>query len=162
DSNDTELFGLQQSFWGTVMGKMESKDNLKVGKIEDEYIKLIPILDKMKNSSSLKMLLAFDEAGTLIDHNNSDGKDNFYHMRKALQHIPHESKVTGHHFLALFTDTLSRVSNFSPAKYNDPSYRVFLQGQQLYKPFYHLDTFDCQMPQPENTKITITSAIQQM
>ncbi|CAG8667200.1 1887_t:CDS:1, partial [Diversispora eburnea] len=90
DSNDTELFGLQESFWKNVMKKMESQDTLEVGKIDDEYAKLIPILDKMENSSS-KMLLAFDEAGILIDHNNSDGKDNFYHMRKALQNIPHES-----------------------------------------------------------------------
>ncbi|CAG8672643.1 10005_t:CDS:1 [Funneliformis caledonium] len=141
---------------------MESQGTLEVGKIEDEYIKLIPILNKMENFSSLKILLAFDKACTLIDHNYSDEKDNFYYMRKALQQIPHKFKVKDHHFLALFTDTLSRVSNFLPANYNDLSYRVFLEEKQLYKPFYHFDTFDCQMLQPKNTKIIITSAIQQM
>ncbi|CAG8684476.1 2580_t:CDS:1, partial [Ambispora gerdemannii] len=159
DKND-ETFGLQNRFWNEVMEQMKSQEASTdvVKKMADRYKDLTVTLNKLSNPSPFKMLLAFDEAGALIDSNNtSNNKGNFYHLRKALQAIPHESDCCS---MALFTDTLSKVSNFSPAKRHDSSSRVSHQGRRLYKPFYLLDVFDCRMQQPVD--ITVSSSINQI
>ncbi|KAG9299852.1 hypothetical protein G9A89_003396 [Geosiphon pyriformis] len=66
---------------------------------------------------------------------------NYFKKPKTLQAIPHESNAC---FMALFTDTLLKISDFSLAKCHDPSARVDY-GERLYKPFYLLDIFDCHM-----------------
>ncbi|CAG8576021.1 4616_t:CDS:2 [Paraglomus brasilianum] len=121
DKND-EIFELQTTFWNNVL--------------ESCYKNLMITLKNLSNPSSFKMLLALDEAGVLIDRKNSKG--NFYHLQRALQAIPHGGDAC---FMALFTDILSRVSNFSPAKCHDPSTRLkfaiwddlLLFGQMLIK-----------------------------
>ncbi|CAG8506610.1 4052_t:CDS:2 [Ambispora gerdemannii] len=71
-----------------------------VEKIANHYKNLMVTLKKLSNTSPFKMLV-FDEAGALIDSNNTfNDKGDFYHLRKALQAISRES------FMALFTDTL--------------------------------------------------------
>jgi hypothetical protein len=157
---DDEMFELQNTFWNNVSEQMKLQEtsnkpvSVVVGELENRYKDLMITLKNLSNPSSFKMLLALDEAGVLIDRKNNKG--NFYHLRRALQAIPHGGDAC---FMALFTDTLSRVSNFSPAKRHDPSARVG-DGERLYKPFYLLDVFDCRMQRPAN--ITVSSSIAQI
>ena len=155
---DDEMFELQNTFWNSVLEQMKLQETSKpasvVEELESRYKDLMIILKNLSNPSSFKMLLALDEAGILIDRKNNKG--NFYHLRRALQAIPHGGDAC---FMALFTDTLSRVSNFSPAKRHDPSTRVG-DGERLYKPFYLLDVFDCRVQRPAN--ITVSSSIAQI
>ncbi|CAG8854769.1 20013_t:CDS:1, partial [Gigaspora margarita] len=90
---------------------------------------------------SVKYLFAFDEARTLISKNDgikSVGKNSlFYYIRRALILLPKEAGI-----FAIFTDTHSNISNFSPVSYLDPSKRVAEEGFILFEPFYLLDTVD--------------------
>jgi hypothetical protein len=44
--------------------------------------------------------------------------------------------------IAVFTDTTSQISNFSPVKDKDTSFQVTLQGLKLFPQFHLLDTVD--------------------
>ncbi|KAG9292444.1 hypothetical protein G9A89_015314 [Geosiphon pyriformis] len=151
-----DMFNLQKSLWDNVRGEMKSRlsdtRGPQIEKIGNEvavqYKKLIVTLRKL-NKHSLKMLLAFDEARVLTEN------DNFCNLRRALQAVPDSGG-----FMALFTDTLSKVSNFSPANYHDPSSRISSEGEKLYKPFYLLDTLDCRMQKPP--VVTVSTAMNQI
>jgi len=46
------------------------------------------------------------------------------------------------HVIAVFTDTTSQISNFSPVKDKDASFQETLQGLKLFPQFHLLDTVD--------------------
>ena len=85
---------------------------------------------------SVKCLFAFDEACTLINK-KVEKETLFFYVRRALKLLPKKIGI-----FAIFTDTHSNISNFSPVSYLDPSKRVAERGSQLFEPFYLLDTVD--------------------
>ncbi|CAG8651861.1 11051_t:CDS:1, partial [Paraglomus occultum] len=86
--------------------------------------------------SSVNCLFAFDEARSLVDK-NIERKTLFYYVQCALKLLPKKLGI-----FAIFTDTHSNISNFSPVSYLDPSIRVAVKGSKLFEPFYLLDTVD--------------------
>jgi len=91
---------------------------------------------KLTWESSVNCLFAFDEACSLVDK-NIERKTLFYYVRHALKLLPKKLGI-----FAIFTDTHSNISNFSPVSYLDPSIRVAAKGSKLFEPFYLLDTVD--------------------
>ena len=105
------------------------------------------------NDNSLPLIFIFDEARTLCDHEAYNGAriyeehgisfhelikppsserdnlspyrsfSNFRALRRALRYL---SPLTGDvpRIFAVFTDTTSRITNFQPTSWNDPSWRV--------------------------------------
>ncbi|CAG8841880.1 12447_t:CDS:2, partial [Gigaspora margarita] len=111
---------LQENFWRDVENRMKS--------IKDDLMKF-------------KYLFAFDEARMLVGKKggskNVEKNSPFYYIRRALILLPEGSGI-----FAVFTDTHSNISNFSPTSYLDPSKRVAEEGYLLFAPFYLLDTMD--------------------
>ncbi|CAG8772474.1 11839_t:CDS:1, partial [Racocetra fulgida] len=136
----------QEKFWRDVENRMgDIKSHLMKCSKDSETTELVKkYLVKKKHierKGSVKYLFAFDEAHTLIsknDGNKSVGKNSlFYYIRRALILLPKEAGI-----FAIFTDTHSNISNFSPVSYLDPSKRVAEEGFILFEPFYLLDTVD--------------------
>ena len=85
------------------------------------------------------IIFAFDEAITLTKR--YQGKETaFTFMRQACRCLP--TAADNGRVIAVFTDTSSRISNFSPVKDKDTSFRVTLQGLKLFPQFHFLDTVD--------------------
>ncbi|CAG8763849.1 12018_t:CDS:1, partial [Dentiscutata heterogama] len=117
-----------------------SKDS-ETTKLVKEYLKKKEPA-RIEREGPVKYLFAFDEARTLVGKKggskNVGNNSSFYYIRRALIHLP---KVSG--IFAVFTDTHSNISIFSPASYLDPSKRVAEEeGFRLFAPFYLLDTVD--------------------
>ncbi|KAA1075488.1 hypothetical protein PGTUg99_015363 [Puccinia graminis f. sp. tritici] len=104
-------------------------------------------------SSPLKVLLAIDEANTLLDkpknrtvssENQSEEPPLFRFFRRALRNVPDSSG-----FFAILVDTNSCVANFSPRTEDDPSCRSIgtrAEPFKLYPPIYELRTMDRMVP----------------
>jgi len=102
------------------------------------------------NDNSLPLILIYDEARTLCDHEAYDGAriyqhainfheqkepsksvrassfrsfSNFRALRRALRYLSTGTSDVPRIF-AVFTDTTSRIANFQPTSWNDPSLRV--------------------------------------
>ncbi|CAG8766589.1 4721_t:CDS:1, partial [Racocetra fulgida] len=77
-------------------------------------------------------------ARVLVDNKDELGKGSlFYYLRHALKLLPNDIGI-----FAVFTDTISNISNFSPASKHDQSPRVATGRAELFKPFYLIDTVD--------------------
>ncbi|CAG8813648.1 7039_t:CDS:1, partial [Racocetra fulgida] len=74
-------------------------------------------------------------ASILVDNKGKESL--FYYLRHALNLLPHDVGI-----FAVFTDTTSNISNFSPASKRDRSQRVSSKRYQLFNPFYLIDTID--------------------
>ncbi|KAI3659954.1 hypothetical protein MP638_004981 [Amoeboaphelidium occidentale] len=118
--NENSVMG--QEFWNKVRAKMDflGKDKRTFG----DKIKSFTILCTNK----IPVLFAFDEARMLLPSSNitstlvNQEQSMFRIMRKALKsftNIPEEPTIT-----AIFTDTNSKVANFSAPDRLDPSFRV--------------------------------------
>jgi hypothetical protein len=104
-------------------------------------------------SSPLKLLLAIDEANSLLEkptkqtdssENRSEEATLFRFFRRALRNVPSESG-----FFAILVDTNSCVANFSPRTEDDPSCRsvgIRATPFKLYPPIYELRTMDRMVP----------------
>ncbi|CAG8749585.1 6023_t:CDS:2 [Cetraspora pellucida] len=116
-----------RNFWKDVENRMK---NIKV-----------QLMTCFTDKGPVKYLFAFDEASTLAG--NKDGSKNsrkfllFYYIQCALTLLPKETGI-----FAVFTDTYSNISNFSPAYYLNPSKRVAEEKFKLFTLFYLLDTID--------------------
>jgi hypothetical protein len=94
-----------------------------------------------KEPERLKVAFAFDEARHLLNDDDDDdaelvalggrGQSSFAELRRALGKLPNRSGV-----FAVLTDTFSKVSYLSPAKYLDPSWKVSKSGLKLFPPYY--------------------------
>ncbi|CAG8744728.1 17293_t:CDS:2, partial [Dentiscutata heterogama] len=138
---------LQGNFWRDVENRMKNiKDHLMTCSTDSETTDLVEkyLVKKntvIKREGPVKYLFAFDEASTLVG--NKDGSKNvgkispFYYIRRALILLPKGAGI-----FAVFTDTHSNISTFSPAYYLDPSKRVAEEKFKLFAPFYLLDTTD--------------------
>jgi hypothetical protein len=118
--NENSVMG--QGFWDKVHAKMDfsGKDKRSFG----DKIKSFTILCNNK----VPVLFAFDEARMLLPSSNiastlvNQEQSMFRIMRKALKsftNIPEEPTIT-----AIFTDTNSKVANFSAPDRLDPSFRI--------------------------------------
>ncbi|CAJ0637020.1 7278_t:CDS:2, partial [Entrophospora sp. SA101] len=81
----------------------------------------------------LKLVFSFDEACSLLVKSGQDMP--FLLLRRVLQCLPNGIFV-------VFTDTLSELSNFSPAIVDDHSQRVHHEDLKLFDPFYLFDFID--------------------
>ncbi|CAG8805753.1 15781_t:CDS:2, partial [Gigaspora margarita] len=133
----------QKNFWKDVEDEMKNiKHHLMKCSGDSETSKWVEkYLDsvenkKIKRKGSVKYLFAFDEARILVSE-NVEKQSLFYCMRRALILLPKRAGI-----FAIFTDTHSNLSNFSPVSYRDPSLTVAEGGSQLFEPFYLLDTVD--------------------
>lgn len=87
-----------------------------------------------------ELLIVFDEAKSLLERNSNVLEDDgdfsvFRNLRRALRSIGSRNMIL------VFTDTLSSISNFTPASSFDSSYRP---GKNFYllPPYYELLTYD--------------------
>jgi hypothetical protein len=64
-----------------------------------------------------------------------------------LKYLPRYSGI-----FAIFTDTISRISNFAPKSELDPSLRISEAGEKLFPPFYILDTIDIYAKNPQTPR----------
>ncbi|CAG8855418.1 18557_t:CDS:1, partial [Gigaspora margarita] len=131
----------QEDFWKDIERRMEDikPDLMKYQSDKTMAEGINKYLDGQKiitRGGSVKCLFAFDEARTLVNQ-KAEGETLFYYVRRALKLLPKNVGI-----FAIFTDTHSYISNFSPVYYLDPSKRVAEEGSQLFKPFYLLDTVD--------------------
>ncbi|CAG8792418.1 9600_t:CDS:2 [Cetraspora pellucida] len=126
----------QEKFWRDVKNRMGdikfhfmkcSRDSKMTELVKKYLVKKKHI----KQKGSVKYLFAFDEACTLVGKKvkskNIEKNSLFYYIRHALIHLPKKAGI-----FAVFTDTYSNISNFSPASYLDPSKRVAEAGSQLF------------------------------
>ncbi|CAG8801884.1 16387_t:CDS:2, partial [Racocetra fulgida] len=119
----------QENFWRDVKNEMKNiKENLKECSDEGEMTEWVKNHlasvnnEKIMREGSVKYLFAFDEARILVSE-NVENKSLFYYMRRALSFFPKKAGI-----FAIFTDTHSNISDFSPASYRDPSLRVAKGG----------------------------------
>ncbi|KNZ62088.1 hypothetical protein VP01_1314g1 [Puccinia sorghi] len=141
---DTEKFAAQ------VKVKMDAQQNLPekqrfiylkqaLAAYSAAYSKLCPTRDLR-----LKILLAIDEARSLLELKDGSTVSPFRHFRRVLSQI-----TQGEGFFALFTDTTSRVANFCPSLQYDPSARLHNLGSDLFPPIYQLQTLDLFASKPK-------------
>ena len=131
---DTEMTELRLS-------ELISAECSSVGKlIENHHQKLFGKPDNQSNEKSpLRIIFAFDEAMKLVKEDTvsvekpGEAKKSvpFYALRRALRSLQELGPA-----FAVFTDTSSRTSVFSPASRVDLSHRVQVEGAKLFKPFY--------------------------
>ncbi|CAG8633711.1 1920_t:CDS:2 [Paraglomus brasilianum] len=131
---------LQMGFWKNVEYRMSDiMHGLMKNPTDSKMTEWITnYLDggKLMWESSVNCLFAFDEACSLVDK-NIERKTLFYYVQCALKLLPKKLGI-----FAIFTDTHSKISNFSPVSYLDPSIRDATKGSKLFEPFYLLDTVD--------------------
>jgi len=130
-------------FAAEVKVKMDAQQNLR----EDErfqYLKRAMAAYSAKYSKlyktgddRLRILLAIDEARSLLELKDGSTVSPFRHFRRVLSQI-----TPGEGFFALFTDTTSRVANLCPSLQYDPSARLHNLGWHLFPPIYQLQTLD--------------------
>jgi hypothetical protein len=89
-------------------------------------------------SSSDGILFVFDEARTLLEHgpgvtggHGIEHSSRFQHITTALTDAAGGGPSS---LFAVFIDTTSRISKFTPALWNDPSARRFFSGLDLFAP----------------------------
>jgi hypothetical protein len=88
------------------------------------------------------MVFGYDEARILISEKIKDELLNLFHiMRRSFFLVP-EPSDNSLGMVAVFTDTTSRVSNFSPSKPWDYSLRALAKGTELFEPYSSLLTLD--------------------
>ncbi|KAA1068624.1 hypothetical protein PGT21_018592 [Puccinia graminis f. sp. tritici] len=117
----------------------------------DASASLVTNLKKLHNSTRficnprLKVLLAIDEARTLVGLETSDELriSYFQIFRRVLATIPSSLG-----FFAIFTDTTSTVADFNLTLHNDPSARPppGRKPKELFAPIYDIGTFDSKVP----------------
>uniref|UniRef100_A0A1D1XK08 Cytochrome c-type biogenesis protein CycH n=1 Tax=Anthurium amnicola TaxID=1678845 RepID=A0A1D1XK08_9ARAE len=148
----------QEEFWKEIELRMDEIKEMLFRQVEPEiWISVIKSLigndqhtlgTKLQmtgNIRTLKILFIFDEARYLTTTKNiKDGRSHFYYLRHALKYLPRYSGI-----FAIFTDTISRISNFAPKSEFDPSLRISEAGEKLFPPFYILDTIDIYAKDPQ-------------
>ena len=93
---------------------------------------------KFLEDGRLKILLAIDEARNLLPLEDETLKISYFRVfRRVLSQIPRSKG-----FFAVFTDTTSKVANFSPSLDKDPSLRLLQSANKLFPPIYKLATMD--------------------
>lgn len=114
--------GQQQSFGDYSLSKkrVDNKENGYI-KLSDRTL-LLP-----------ELLLVFDEARSLL---KDDEKSVFRNLRRALKGLGSRNMVL------VFMDTLTSVTNFSPAPVFDSSARYTETAKMLLPPFYEILTYD--------------------
>jgi len=92
--------------------------------------------------SQIKTIFVFDEARNLINTKFSFDVDSekeiesyFIILRRTLKRLPENC-------FAIFTDTLSYLSNFIPVSNVDPSSRISKKEFELFDPIYSIPTWD--------------------
>ncbi|KAA1104661.1 hypothetical protein PGT21_029374 [Puccinia graminis f. sp. tritici] len=91
--------------------------------------------------AQLKVLLAIDEARNLVEQTDDEEVSYFRLFRWVLAELP----ISGG-FFSVFTDTTSRLANFSPALDDDPSARPDGHGAELFEPIYQIPSLDLFVP----------------
>ena len=125
------------------------------------------------NDNSLPLIFIYDEARTLCNYEAYNGAriyedhtfnfhetklpknirdnpspfrsfSNFYALRRALRYLSANTSDVPRVF-AIFTDTTSRITNFQPASWNDPSLRVPVlpgPGEHQFRPIFVFSSVD--------------------
>jgi hypothetical protein len=81
-----------------------------------------------------ELIIVFDEARFLIDESTS-AETQFRLLRRA------QRELSSRTVALVFVDTLSTITNFSPSKIFDPSYRPESGEFKLLPPYYELQTY---------------------
>ncbi|OAV87614.1 hypothetical protein PTTG_29358 [Puccinia triticina 1-1 BBBD Race 1] len=91
-----------------------------------------------KTKFNASVLIALDEASNLIDPIDKTHNVSYFCLFcRALSEIPKDKGI-----FSVFTDTNSRVANFSPSSTQDPSARGHELGYELFAPMYKISTLD--------------------
>ena len=123
----------------------------KIFEIEQENLikalkKMSVALDKHRISNFYKescIVFAFDEAKALFKPKMLNSVQSIFHaLRRSFVLVPSAAGSKNPPLIAVFTDTTSSVSNFSPAKMWDDSARVLNQGTKMFDPYSCLGTID--------------------
>ncbi|PLW08178.1 hypothetical protein PCANC_21725 [Puccinia coronata f. sp. avenae] len=94
-------------------------------------------LDFIQNKQ-LKVLLAINDARNLLKPTDETHNISYFRLlRRALSQFPPSCG-----FFAVFTNTTSKVANFSPLLARDPSLKLLDHGRELFPPIYKIGTLD--------------------
>jgi hypothetical protein len=94
-------------------------------------------LDFIQNKQ-LKVLLAINDARNLLKPTDETHNISYFRLLcRALSQFPPSCG-----FFAVFTDTTSKVANFSPLLARDPSLKLLDHGRELFPPIYKIGTLD--------------------
>ncbi|CAG8656966.1 8131_t:CDS:2, partial [Paraglomus occultum] len=147
----------QEKFWKAIELRMNEIKEMLFQQVEPNiWISVVQSLignehtlgtemQTTDNIRTLKILFIFDEARHLTTTKNiEDSRSHFYYLRHALKYLSRHSGI-----FAIFTDTISRISNFAPKSEFDPSLRISEAGEKLFPPFYISDTIDIYAKDPQ-------------
>jgi hypothetical protein len=112
--------------------------------LEEKFRRVCDIFVEERSDRYVHVILAFDEARTMINTKGHKGSPVFTGIRRGLRSLP-----SG--FFCIFTDTTSNLANFAPHSGIDPSLRPRLQQEhsELFPPFFAFPTFDMYAPSPD-------------
>lgn len=126
-------------FWELVMRKYDSRKSDQLKDLLSEYSKL--------QTKEDKLLIVFDEARALLDEKDETDVSLFRIIRRAQKEL--DSKFV----VLVFVDTLSKVSNFSPAQAFDNSARQREINLDLLPPYYEIQSYDSNVKQTNLTYV---------
>jgi hypothetical protein len=165
---DQGFFAGASAFWKQIVAEMASVDTIPKRKTvndfykmaEEEFAKAIACVknafefheitpDYFKDSC---IVFGFDESKVLTTQYLLDEIHSIFHvLRTTFFLVPERGGRTALPMVAVFTDTTSTVSNFSPADPWDNSMRALAKGEKLFPPYCSLYTLDVFAISPPKT-----------
>jgi hypothetical protein len=87
------------------------------------------------------LVFVFDECRSLLKSDKGNQKTKFEYLRMVLSGMPRGPKSNTVKTMGVFIDTISKISNFNPSYFPDPSFR-YTELKNLIPPYYHSNVYD--------------------